>query len=549
MANASTSPGAAETFIQRHEREVAPLEIKLNQVWWEANVSGKEADFAKKEKLQNELDGLLSNPKTFAELLAAKNSLKPATPALLRRQIEVLYLQYLEKQLDPKKLAAIVAKSNEIEKTFNVFRAKVNGKELSDSEVRKILKSSTDSAQRKEVWEASKEVGGKVAEDLKKLVHLRNEAARALGYQNFHALQLKLGEQDPEAVLKLFDELDLLTRTPFESLKAEVDQKLAKRYGISPDKLSPWHYEDPFFQESPSVFAADFDSVYAKLDIVKLARDFYHGIGLDIERVLSRSDLSEKSGKSPHAFCTDIDRRGDVRVLANIVPNEYWMSTMLHELGHSVYSSLNIPKALPYALRTEAHILTTEGVAMLFQKFSKTAAWMQKMGIALNDSQTYEKAGADQRRSELLIFSRWCQVMFRFEKGLYENPDQDLGRLWWDLVEKYQGLRRPEGRSAPDYASKIHVVIAPAYYHNYMMGELFASQVFHTVAREVLKLKGKVSYGGAADKFVGNPAIGAFFKKKIFDPGRTLPWNELTKHATGESLTAKYFALDFVDSK
>ena len=76
------------------------------------------------------------------------------------------------------------------------------------------------------------------------------------------------------------------------------------------------------------------------------------GIGLPIDDVIARSDLYEKPGKSPHAFCTDIDREGDVRVLANIVPNEYWMGTMLHELGHSVYSSKNIPATLPYVLRT-----------------------------------------------------------------------------------------------------------------------------------------------------------------------------------------------------
>ena len=49
------------------------------------------------------------------------------------------------------------------------------------------------------------------------------------------------------------------------------------------------------------------------------------------------------------------------------------------------------------------------------------------------------------QRNQLLIFSRWCQVMLRFEKGMYENPDQDLNKLWWDLVEKYQLLKRPDG--------------------------------------------------------------------------------------------------------
>ena len=76
----------------------------------------------------------------------------------------------------------------------------------------------------------------------------------------------------------------------------------------------------------------------------QVCREFYAGIGLPIDEVLRRSDLYERPGKSPHAFCTDIDRAGDVRVLANIVPNEYWMSTMLHELGHAVYSSRFIPR-------------------------------------------------------------------------------------------------------------------------------------------------------------------------------------------------------------
>ncbi len=185
------------------------------------------------------------------------------------------------------------------------------------------------------------------------------------------------------------------------------------------------------------------------------------GIGLPIDDVIARSDLYEKPGKSPHAFCTDIDRKGDVRVLANIVPNEYWMGTMLHELGHSVYSSKNIPSSLPYELRTEAHILTTEGIAMLFERFSKDADWLQAMGVPVPDPSTFDKAGAKMQRAKLLVFSRWCQVMFRFEKALYENPDQDLNKAWWDLVERYQLVQRPKGRNAPDYASKVHIVSTP----------------------------------------------------------------------------------------
>ena len=123
---------------------------------------------------------------------------------------------------------------------------------------------------------------------------------------------------------------------------------------------------------------------------------------------------------------------------------------------------------------------------MLFERFSKDADWLQAMGVAVPDPAAFDRAGARMQRAKLLVFSRWCQVMFRFEKALYDNPDQDLNTLWWDLVERYQMVNRPEGRNAPDYASKIHIVSAPAYYHNYLMGELFADQVLHAIARDVL---------------------------------------------------------------
>ena len=54
----------------------------------------------------------------------------------------MLYLTYLEKQVDPELLKKITAKANAVEKAFNVFRAKVDGKEMTDSEVRKVLKES-----------------------------------------------------------------------------------------------------------------------------------------------------------------------------------------------------------------------------------------------------------------------------------------------------------------------------------------------------------------------------------------------------------------------
>jgi len=539
---ADPAPERAKKFVAAHEAKVKPLEIAAGIAWWDANITGKDEDFKRKEDAQNRLDAALADRARFAELKALKDApaQKQVNDPLLARQVDLLYLQYLEKQVDPDLLKQITAKANAVEKAFNVYRARVDGREMTDSEVRKVLKESSSSDRRKAVWEASKGVGGVVAGDLAELVKLRNRAATKLGFKNFHALQLYLNEQDGDALIKLFDDLDALTREPFRAAKAEIDGKLAARYGVAPAELMPWHYHDPFFQESPTVFAASLDAPFKQADIPDLCRRFYASIGLPIDDVVARSDLFEKKGKSPHAFCTDIDREGDVRVLANIVPNEYWASTMLHELGHSVYSSRNMPRSVPYVLRAEAHILTTEGIAMMFQRFSKQRAFLEKMGLPVENAKEFDETAAKVERNELLIFSRWCQVMLRFEKAMYENPDQDLNKLWWDLVEKYQMLRRPAARNAPDYASKIHIVSTPVYYHNYMMGQLFASQLHHAIARDVFK-----GADPATVLYNDRPEVGAFLRQKVFAPGRTRDWDDLTLFATGERLSPKAFAEDF----
>src|SRR5438445_5287778 len=188
----------------------------------------------------------------------------------------------------------------------------------------------------------------------------------------------------------------------------------------------------------------------------------------------------------------------------------------------------------------EANILTTEGIAMMFERFSKQRASLEKIGLAIANPARFDEAAAKIQRNQLLIFSRWCQVMLRFEKAMYENPEQDLNKLWWDLVERYQMLRRPPGRNAPDYGSKIHIVSAPVYYHNYMMGQLFASQLHHAIARKV--------YKGAPTPtvvYAGNADVGAYMQRHVFDPGRTMNWNELTRYATDADLNPEAFAADF----
>lgn len=126
-------------------------------------------------------------------------------------------------------------------------------------------------------------------------------------------------------------------------------------------------------------------------------------------------------------------------------------------------------------------------------------------------------------------------------RNLSKNPDQNLNALWWDLVEEYQMIKRPTGRSEPDWAAKIHFTMAPVYYHNYMLGELLASQFQAYIAKNVLK-------AGPYDSisYVNENAVGDYLKKNVFSVGTKYTWNEMIRGATGENLTARYFVKQFV---
>jgi peptidyl-dipeptidase A len=529
-----------KTFIDTLEVKVKPVESGAALAYFDAAVTGRDEEYTKSSELNIKLSRIYADTAAFAKLREFKESGK-ITDSLLTRQMTLLYNTFLANQVDEAKMEELIKSQTRLEQKYSTFRAEVDGRKLTDNEIETILKSSTDSRELEKCWLASKQVGETVAADVVRLVKMRNEIARDLGFANYHEMSLQLSDQDPLQITALFDELDSLTRGIFTSLKEDMDAVLAKKYRIDPEALMPWHYQNRFFQEAPAIYTINLDSYFADKDVVQLTRDYYAGIGLDVTGILEKSDLYEREGKYQHAFCTHIDRSGDVRVVCNVKNNNQWMSTMLHELGHGVYDR-NIDMTLPYFLRTPAHTFTTEAIAMIFGRLSSNPYWLRdNVGVSAEEANKISQDVRNNLRLEQLVFSRWSQVMFRFEKSLYANPDQDLNKLWWDLVEKYQMLKKPEGRNNADWASKIHIASYPCYYHNYQLGEILASQLQVFINTRVLK-------GGENDvvSLSKNSEIGNYLLEHVFKPGAKYQWNDMIKRATGEELTAKYYAWEFL---
>jgi peptidyl-dipeptidase A len=527
-------------FIDTHIKIIEPKLKAMNLADWNANATGEKKYYDERVAIEVEINKIYSNKHEYEQLNKWKKS-GNIKDQLLQRQLILLYNNYVKNQMDTTLMRKIVEKNAEIANKFNTFRPILEGKEVDDNAINNILKNETNSTKRQKAWEASKEVGKAVAPMVVELVKLRNEAARQLGFANFYEMSLVTSEQTVSEIIAIFDELKTLTDEPFKKLKAEIDATLAKKYGIKPDHMMPWHYQDRFFQEAPQMGSVDLDKYFKSKKIDELGRTFYADIGLPIDDVLKNSDIYGRKGKYQHAFENDIDRSGDIRVMLSVIDNHEWMSTILHELGHAAYSK-NVSRNLPFLLRVETHTFVTEAIAELMGRQPSNADWLETMvGISKKDKEIISAAGREDLRMHALIFCRWTQVMMRFEKAMYENPDQDLNSLWWNLVKEYQMITPPEGRNAPDWAAKIHLAQYPVYYHNYQLGELTASQLQHYIAKNVIKQ--------AQDKdvcFANKPEVGKYLATKFFSPGASLRWDALIKEATGEPLTAKYFAEEYV---
>ena len=527
-----------QEIIDRTVAAYAPLVKASSEAYWEGTTTGNAAAFDRYAEINKKIAELFSDSRTFEELYRIKES-GSVTEPLLRRQLDELYSSFLARQADRSLLGAVIEKETVLERKYAAFRADFRGRRINDNEVERLLRTSSDSAELRDVWEAHKAVGREVAGDILEVVRLRNQLADALGFTNYHSMSLMLSGEKPREVELLMNEVDALSRDSFAAVKEDVDGAMARRCGIDPAELRPWHYQGRFFQEAPDLYPVDFDSYYKGRDLERLTIDYYRSIGLDVEPMLRRSDLYPREGKNQHAFCIDMDCMGDVRVLCNLTDNERWMETMLHEFGHAAYSAgHDANPELPFMLREAAGIFTTEGVAMMSGRLSRNPEWM-RLNLEISAEEVARIAPDCRRSARLsqLVQSRFMQVVYRFEKAMYADPEQNLNALWRSLVEKYQLLTYPEGRDEPDWAAKIHIALYPCYYHNYQMGELFASQMHHYIVEHITR-----SGDMAFDSYTGCPEVGRWLTENIFAPGKLHPWNEMISRATGEKLTAAWWA-------
>lgn len=516
-----------EEFLKEFVPEVARKSKQLNKAYWILETTGSSDAADLKADLDTELRLLFNSPQTYKKLLEWE---KEAHDPIHSRQLNVLIRTFKQNQIPKNLLEEMAQKEAALAQTYASFRPELEGKKLSENDVRECLKNENNPERRQKVWEASKLIGSVLAPQILALVHLRNKAAKSLGYSDYFQMQLDLQEVDSKWLMKTIDDLSQKSEKAYGAVLAEIEKRQSERFRVPVSQLGPWAWSDPFCQEDP-LDTQELDQLVDQVDIAAASAQFYQQMGVDVQPILARSDMYERPGKNQHAFCMHLDREGDVRTLNNVKASIKWLETVLHELGHAIYE-LGFDPKLPWLLREPPHMIPTEAMALIAGRQAYRSSSLAQL-IGPQKESLRKKADQSLRRRQL-IFSRWVLVMTTFESELYRNPEQDLNSLWWQCVQKYQKITPPKNRQGKfDWATKYHIGLAPVYYFSYLLGEMFASAIQEALSKET----------GTID--LNSPKAGAFLQKKLFSPGNRMSWFDLVKHVTGQPLSPDAWIQEF----
>jgi peptidyl-dipeptidase A len=484
------------------------------------------------------------------ELLEQEKDLTEVTV----RQLKQLLLNAAEGPMtNPDLVTKRVEAETKQASILNRFEFKLNGQKITANDIDNKLEKSSDLAERKAVWEASKQSGPALKPNLLVLRDLRNGVAREMKYPDYFALQVSNYGMSTDEMLKMLESWMATLRPLYLQLHTWTKYKLAEKYHQPVPKKIPAHWiNNRWAQEWEGlVEAANIDRYFEGRDanwIIKTAEQFYTGLGFSPlpESFWKKSDLFPVPPDSPrkkntHASCWHVDLENDIRSLQSIEPNSRWFFTAHHELGHGYYFKAYTRPEVPYLLRTGAAPGFHEGVGELIALASSQVPYLQSRGVLPADFKVDKTAflldDALARSIPFIYFS--CGVMPHWEADVYARnlPADQWNARWWQYAAEFQGIEppSPRGEEFCDAATKTHINDTPAYYYNYAFATVFKFQLHDYIARKILHQPPQ------SCNYADNKQVGEWLNN-ILKKGSTEDWRKVLKDATGEDISTRAMA-------
>ena len=549
-ADVNPSQERADRFLALVNASYQAIYYVESEAQWKALTDVSPVHDAASETAGKARAAFIGNPALITEtkaLLFRRNDLNDLTV----RQLERLLLIAAESPMtNPALTQARIEAETKQASTLNGFEFKLHGKPITVNAIDERLNTSTDLAERKAVWLASKESGKALKDGLVKLRDLRNGVAQEMGYADYFSLQVAGYGVTTEEMIKLNDDFMAVLRPLYLQLHTWAKYKLAEKYHQPVPKLIPAHWiSNRWSQEwSGLVEAADLDSYFKSRSAEWIARSsekFYTGLGFPAlpQSFWDKSDLfpvpaGETRKKNTHASAWHLDLGTDLRSLQSIEPTAWWFNTNHHEFGHIYYFMAYTRPEVPPLLRNGANPAFHEGFGELTALASSQVPYLQSLGVLPTDFKAdptaFLLAGALDPGVPFIYWS--SGVMAHWEADIYAKnlPASEWNKRWWQYVRDFQGIEPPEERSEEwcDAATKTHINDTPAFYYTYAIAQVFKHQLHDHIAKKILHQPPQ------SCNYAGNKEVGDFLRK-IMEKGQTEDWRKVLRDATGENLSTR----------
>jgi len=540
----------AESILRHYLDSKIDLIINYNKesslAYWDAIVSGKESDY--KKLLDLELDFSRSNrsisenfsPDHFStisknvftneddfELLRKLKHSGLITDTILSRQLLYLFHSFTSSQIESEKYKNLLISETKLSQMSMNKKLVIDGKTFSGSSIDSMRKNTRDSGILEKIAKSYLESAKYLEPNVLQLVKDRNEIAVKLGFPSYYHLKLEEKDQSPEKIQSLIAEIELKTRDRFMEVKSVIDKKLAGRYGISVEKLQPWHYNNFKYSYLPDRFIKNLDSILAPVPSIERASNFFAGIGLPIQDVIEKSEL--ENGKIDATIVIEFGT--DIRIISRVTNNFDGLAKILHEGAHAAHYK-HIDDDLPYLLKGPS-LFIVEGIASYFMSMANASLWLcQQVSCDAKTKDQLAMICQHFRQVDQLFRIRKQMVYAEFEREIYTSPNQDLNLLWHDLNLKYMGINYPVEDEDYYWATNRYTASLSCNVQNYIVADIFAAQLKHSIDEKVLS-KNTIP-------MKGNKEVGKYLIDNLFKYGDLLPWEQLVIKATGETLNTSY---------
>jgi len=540
----------AKEFLEAAEKEITELNEYGARVYWvNANFITEDTNWlaAKVGAEGAKLSTRLANK--------AKRYNDLSLPADMQRKMDGLKrgsnFPAPEKEGAAEELSKI---TTELNSAYGKGKFTYKGKELALGELSDIIASSRDPKELQAVWEGWRKIAPPMKDDYTRMVEIINEGSNELGYADTGNLWRAGYDMPADEFTKEADRLWGQVKPLYDQLHCYVRAELNEEYGdtvvpldkpIRADILGnmwgqSWGNVYDLVAPENSAKGVDVTALLEKrgddqIKMVKTGEQFFTSMGFAPlpETFWERSLITKPEDREVvcHASAWDIDDKDDIRIKMCTKINGEDFSTIHHELGHNFYQRAY--KNQPVFYRTGANDGFHEAIGDMIA-LSITPEYLVKIGLL--DEKDVPSADADLSllmRQALdkvaflpfgLMVDQWRWKVF---SGEYSPDEYNDG--WWELREKYQGLRAPGDRPANafDPGAKYHIP-GNTPYMRYFLAHILQFQ-FHEAACEMSGFEGPLHRCSIYD----NKDVGAKFNA-MMEMGASKPWPDALEAFTGQ---------------